>query len=238
MLSDVHAFLQSLRPLVTETTPLFLMGSSMGGGKVLYYVLHPDSPYATDPEPPRITGLMAYAPLVALHPSTRPWSVTMSVGRMLGKVMPKFRMSTAINPNFVSRDPQVREMWIKDPLRYAVGTLEGMAGMLDRALWLEGLSKPSEKATVDRLKSRLPASIWLCHGTGDQINSYDATKELAATLEGGDVTFQTYEDGHHKLDGDLPDVSQPFKEDVAKWILARTPAAALPEPSAGVKSNI
>lgn len=231
VLSDIHSFLQTLTPLVTQTTPLFLMGNSMGGGEVLYYILHPDSPFNsvtdTDSKRPHLTGVLACSPLVALHPSTGVSALTVIAGRIAGKLLPAFHIHPALDAKFMSRTESVCEDWINDPLCHGTGTLEGVAGMLDRGLWLEGLSLsgPNGKDSVERVKDLLPA-IWFGHGSGDRVNSWDATKQLATTLEGVhvDVTFQSYDGAYHKLDADLPEVGEKFRKDVAEWILARCPS--------------
>lgn len=201
------------------------MGHSMGGGEVLYYLLNPDSPLHTDSKRPRITGVMAYAPLVALHPSTRPSWLTLMAGRAAGKLLPGFQIRSPPDAKYLSHDPSVCAHWINDDLCHDTGTLEGITGMLDRGVWLEELSSPDGKSTLEWLKSKDLPAIWFGHGTGDQINSWDATKQLATTLENEkDVTFCSYEGAYHRLHNDEPGVNERFPKDVVEWILAKCPA--------------
>lgn len=209
----MHIFLQSLPP---SDIPLFLMGHSMGGGQVLNYIFHPDSPYHSSPS--RLAGVLLFSPLVAIHPSSRPSKLTVVAGRGVAKLFPHKQRYSALDQSLISRDPAVVEYFTNDQLCHDTGTFEGLAGMLDRGIWLEGMF------AGDWVKSNLP--FWFGHGNGDRITSYDATSDLVKGLQknGADVTFETYEGGYHKLSADLPETSTKFRENVRDWVLAKVPA--------------
>ncbi|QSS64364.1 lysophospholipase [Histoplasma capsulatum] len=158
VMSDIHSFVTSIFESIKSTTvsdhdashsetPVFMMGHSKGGAEVLYYALN------SSLDLPPIAGVLAYSPLIALHPSTRPWNLTVFLGRMASKIMPSFQLVTPLNEYLMSRDKRICEEWRRDPLCHDTGTLEGIAGMMDRALWLE-----SEQAGKNS-KYKLP--IWL-----------------------------------------------------------------------------
>ncbi|CAI7614418.1 unnamed protein product [Penicillium bialowiezense] len=213
VLAEMHIFLQSLPP---SDIPLFLMGHSMGGGQVLNYIFHPDSPYHSSP--PKLAGVLLFSPLVAIHPSSRPSKLTVVAGRGVAKLFPHKQRYSALDQSLISRDPAVVEYFTNDELCHDTGTFEGLAGMLDRGIWLEGMF------AGDWVKSNLP--FWFGHGNGDRITSYDATSDLVKGLQknGADVTFETYEGGYHKLSADLPETSTKFRENVRDWVLAKVPA--------------
>ncbi|KAJ5349843.1 hypothetical protein N7541_007570 [Penicillium brevicompactum] len=230
VLAEIHIFLQSLPQ---SDIPLFLMGHSMGGGQVLNYIFHPDSPYHSSP--PKFAGVLLFSPLVAIHPSSRPSKLTVSAGRVVAKLIPHKQRYSALDQKLISRDPAVVEYFVNDGLCHDTGTFEGLAGMLDRGIWLEGMF------AGDWVKSSLP--FWFGHGNADRITSYDATSNLVKGLQknGANVTFETYDGGYHKLSADLPETSKKFFEDVRDWVLGKVPAsqndAAVESSSAPIASG-
>ncbi|CAG8028442.1 unnamed protein product [Penicillium salamii] len=229
VLAEIHIFLQSLPP---SDIPLFLMGHSMGGGQVLNYIFHPDSPYQSSP--PKFAGVLLYSPLIAIHPSSRPSKVTVAAGRVVARLIPHKQRYSALDAKLISRDPAIVEYFRNDDLCHDTGTFAGLAGMLDRGIWLEGMF------TGDWAKSELP--FWFGHGNGDHITSYDATKEFVRGLQknGGDVTFETYEGAYHKLSADLPETSTKFTEHVRDWVLGQVSQTETSgsQNETAVKSNV
>ncbi|OAX77928.1 hypothetical protein ACJ72_07767, partial [Emergomyces africanus] len=218
VMSDLHSFVTSIFDSVKSTTPsntdaspsatpVFIMGHSKGGAEVLYYALN------SSLEVPPISGVLAYSPLIALHPSTRPWNLIVFMGRIASKVVPSFQLVQPLNEHLMSRDKRVCEEWRQDPLCHDTGTLEGMAGMLDRGAWLD-----SEKAGK-RVQYKGP--IWVCHGSADEVNSYEASQRFVERLESDDKTFQSYEGAYHKLHAEPGGVKEALAKDVAEWILKR-----------------
>lgn len=189
----------------------------MGGGQVLNYIFHPDSPYHSSP--PKFAGVLLFSPLVAIHPSSRPSKLTVSAGRVVAKLIPHKQRYSALDQKLISRDPAVVEYFVNDELCHDTGTFEGLAGMLDRGIWLEGMF------AGDWVKSSLP--FWFGHGNADRITSYDATSNLVKGLQknGANVTFETYDGGYHKLSADLPETKTKFLEDVRDWVLGKVPSS-------------
>ncbi|CAG8906032.1 unnamed protein product [Penicillium egyptiacum] len=219
VLSDIHSFLQSL-PSDTNV-PVFLMGHSMGGGQVLNYIFHPESPYNGDKSNrPNFTGVLLHSPLIAIDPSSRPSKLTVSAGRVVAKMVPHKQRYSPLDANLMSRNEAVVKEVVADTLCHDTGTFEGLAGMLDRGIWLEGMFAAGPGAWV---KSELP--FWFGHGDGDRITSYAATEDFvkALTEKGGDVKFCSYEGAYHKLHAELPETTEKFLADVKAWILSKVP---------------
>ena len=111
----------------------------------------------------------------------------------------------------MSRDPEVCKSMAEDKLCHNTGTLEGLAGLLDRsAELLSGRAKLSPKVR----------SLWSGHGDKDVGVSYPASKawfDKQATVP--DKTFKTYEGWFHQLHAEYG--KEEFYQDVAEWILAR-----------------
>ncbi|GAD97830.1 hypothetical protein PVAR5_6512 [Paecilomyces variotii No. 5] len=225
----MHSFLLSLCP---PKAPLFVMGHSMGGGQLLTYIFHPESPF-NDPKQtrPDLSGAMVYSPLIALHPSTRPSMLKVTLGRLAGRLFPHRQLYSPVNASLVSRDPQVCTDYVTDELCHDTGTLEGLAGMLDRGLWLEaiatGRAQPyahAEGDVAETARRALPP-MWFCHGDDDQVNLYDATKQFAETVTTvRDKTFRQYEGGYHRLHAEPEGMKDQFATDVTEWILEKCPA--------------
>jgi acylglycerol lipase len=88
------------------------------------------------------------------------------------------------------------------------------ANMLDRAADLTS----GKLVLNDGIKS-----VYVAHGTADQVTSYDASKHWfdAQTGKVADRQFKSYEGWSHLLHADLPENRQVFADDIAEWILAR-----------------
>lgn len=201
------------------------MGHSMGGGQLLTYIFHPESPFNNNnnnQSRPTLSGAMIYSPLIALHPSTRPSMLKVTLGRMAAKLLPRWQLYSPVDANLVSRDPQVCEDYATDELCHDTGTLEGLAGMLDRGLWLEGIATGGQQLHVDGGESVPP--MWFCHGDDDQINLYDATRRFAEVIDVGDKMFKRYKGGYHRLHAEPDGMGDQFATDVAEWILGKCPA--------------
>lgn len=185
------------------------MGHSMGGAEVLYYMLN--SPLF----PPWICGVMVYSPLIALHSSSRPWNLTVKMGRLAAKVSPHHQLHKPLDPNLMSRDKRVREEWKQDPLCHDTGTLEGLAGMLDRAEWLDSLRSAAAAARS------ADAALWVCHGAADEVNSFEASQLFAQAVGVRNKTFKAYEGGFHKLHVEPDGIKEDFTKDVVEWIFVQ-----------------
>ncbi|KAJ5138402.1 uncharacterized protein N7515_003250 [Penicillium bovifimosum] len=217
VLADMHSFLQSLP---SQNAPLFLMGHSMGGGQTLNYIFHPDSPYNKDKTSrPSFAGVLLYSPLIALDPSTRPSRLLVASGRIVAKLIPHMQKYTPLEATLLSRDEAVCRDFVADTLCHDTGTFEGLAGMLDRGIWLEGMFE----GAGGWVESELP--FWFGHGTGDRITAFPATKVFVEALKakGGDVQFCAYENAYHKLHAELPETTEKFFADVKTWVLEHVP---------------
>jgi acylglycerol lipase len=218
VLSDMHSFLLTLPS--ESTTPIFIMGHSMGGGQTLNYIFNPESPYNKDSKRPKLAGVMLYSPLIALDPASRPSKITVAAGRLAAKLLPHKQRYSPLDPKLLSRVESVVEDIVADKLCHDTGTLEGLAGMLDRGLWLEAMfeTEASSGKWIDR---SLP--FWFGHGDGDRITSYPATKKFSEELKKRekDVTLVTYEGAYHRLHSELPETTTKFVTDIRDWILSK-----------------
>lgn len=225
VLDDITSFLKTVIPC---PTPLFLMGHSMGGGEVLLYM-------STGPAEIRkhIRGYLLESPFIDFDPKSKPSSITVTLGRLAGKVLPHHQMTNPLDVTLVTRNPAVQKQFTEDELCHDTGTLQGLAGMLDRTADLA-----SGKVDIgDDAGEGGVTRVWIGHGDKDGITNYHATKALADRLPVKDKEFKTYAGCYHRckwyaictialLTGPVHDEPSPdgemFVDDVANWVLSRS----------------
>jgi len=165
--------------------PIFLMGHSMGGAQVLQYA-------ARGPIEVRgkLRGYLAESPFIAFHKDAQPAWLTVVAGRLAARILPRRQMVQKLDATAMSRDPKVCEEYAKDELCHDTGTLEGLAGLLERAEELE-----KGKVAIEDGEG---VSIWVGHGTGDKVCSSEATQSLMGRLPIKDKKLTTYDGWFHK----------------------------------------
>lgn len=186
VLDDITSIIRAQLP---SAVPLFLMGHSMGGAEVLYYAVH------GPPDVRRyIVGFLAESPWIALDRATQPSKPLVVASRLTARIIPKRQMLQRIKAELVSRDNEVCQNFEKDELCHDMGTFEGFAGMLTRAAELDnGLAAPADgKGEGDQYR------IWVGHGSGDRVTSYEASKRFVERLAVTDKEFKAYDGWFHK----------------------------------------
>ncbi len=210
VMSDITAFIKDL-PSEDSDIPLFLMGHSMGGGETIVYASNGPSEVVS-----QIRGFLLESPLISLV--SKPWKSTVFLGSLASKVMPNVPMLQKLDASLMSRDPQVCKEWVNDELCHDTGTLEGLAGMLERTSGLEGGRTVLSEGRGEGGSTR----IWHSHGTGDKICDYPASKRWFDGLQIEDKQFQTYEGWFHKLHAEPGKDKEQYANDVAQWVLDRS----------------
>lgn len=217
VIDDVVAFLTPHLPreLASETgdadPPVFVVGHSMGGGQALTLA----SDASRRDVVRRVRGWVLESPLVAFAPEQAASPLKALVGRLVSRVLPHRQMFAEVRAESCTRDPKVAADMRTDPLCHQTGTLEGLAGLLDRTAALtRGTARPLARGAV--------RSLWIGHGTADKITDFPGCKRYfdECTTEVPDRTFKTYEGWYHVLHADGPE-SETFHRDVGDWILAR-----------------
>ncbi|KAL2178905.1 Alpha/Beta hydrolase protein [Thermothelomyces heterothallicus CBS 202.75] len=212
VLADMAAFITPHLPSSPADPPAFVMGHSMGGGQVLTLACHPD--YQESVVRP-VRGWLLESPFISFSPEEEPSAVKVFAGRLASRLLPHFQLKHEIMPEHLSRDPEVREGLVRDPLMHNTGTLEGLAGLLDRTGALaRGEVRPQPGGAL--------RSLWIGHGTEDKTTWFPASRKYfdECTKEVKDREFKAYEGWYHMLHADGPESEQFFK-DVGDWILAR-----------------
>ncbi len=195
---DVGAFLTWVRT-VAPPVPLFLLGHSMGGLIVSYYVLS-----QTPALPVDLQGVVLSAPAVKLN-NVSP--LLIAVGRVLARLLPALPMRE-IEFAAISRDPLVIELSAKDPLTHhgGVPAATGMA-MVEAVAYVQ----------QQRAKWRWP--LLILQGSADRIIDPTGGRELLEAVPVADKTLKWYEGLYHEI------FNEPEKEmvmqDLCDWLDAR-----------------
>jgi acylglycerol lipase len=213
VLSDIAAFIEDkLEPSAgaDKSIPVFLMGNSMGGGQVA--TLASDAKYASLVS--RIRGFILEAPFIAFPAGEEPSFLKVFFGKLASRILPRQPLLNALPAEYFSRDPEVVKSVREDALCHDTGTLEGLAGLLERTdLLASGAAKLSPQVR----------SLLVAHGSGDRTTDPNASKNWfekqskAAGVQ--DATYKSYDGAYHQLHADL--CKDEFYKDVADWILER-----------------
>ena len=212
VVADVAAFIEDKLAAAPVGAPLFVMGHSMGGGEVL--TLASDATH--DALVAKVRGWLLESPFIAFPPAEAPSPIKVFVGKLAGRVLPHFKLYQEVPLEGLSRDPAVVASMRDDKLCHNTGTLQGLAGLLERTDNLDH----GRVVLGKHVKS-----LWLGHGSADRVTSQPRSKvwyERQTALEDG--TYKVYDGYFHQLHADIG--KEVFFQDVADWILARCGTAA------------
>ncbi|KAI1746363.1 alpha/beta hydrolase [Xylaria scruposa] len=205
VLADMAAFIRTQLP---SDVPVFVLGHSMGGGQVLTLASTPQYEDLIA----QIRGWILESPFVGFAPELQPSWLLVASGRLASHVMPHFKMYRPIPPEDITRDVEVQESIRNDELMHDYGTLEGLAGMLDRT---------GDLSSGKLVPSKNVKSLFMVHGTADKSTSFDKSKEWFERNKDKipDARFKAFEGFAHQLHADPG--KEEFYEDVSAWILER-----------------
>lgn len=234
--SDIADFIHYVSSTIksngkADDAKLFLMGHSMGGGESLVYLLSEPHSFATTKMREEgvmipISGLLLESPFIDFPPSQQPSAVLVFFARLAGKMFPHMQRVENLEPSFMCRDPKVCEDWKNDKLCHDTGTLQGLAGLIDRALQLDAVGQRKGAKEAGGLLGKLPCPVFWAHGTGDKVCDYPASKRLYERLtEDGKSDpwkrqnlLRSYEGAYHKLHAEPDGLAEQFARDAAGWI--------------------
>jgi acylglycerol lipase len=155
---------------------LFLVGHSMGGLIGTIYMLdYPDD----------VAGAVISAPSVKVPDNISP--MTLKISRLLSKVTPRFGV-TALDPNSISKDRQVVEDYINDPLVYN--------GKITARLGTEML-KPMQRVESEAGTIRLP--VLIVQGGADTMVDPAGARMLYDSISSTEKTLKVFDDLFHEV---------------------------------------
>ncbi|HWD84330.1 MAG TPA: lysophospholipase [Solirubrobacteraceae bacterium] len=179
--------------------PVVLLGHSMGGALALRYALaHPD----------RLSGLIVSGPLVQVEGR----AAAQLLGRVLGRLVPNLPLAR-LDPNLISRDPDVVRAYIEDPLVFH----QPLPAATVSEFLRYAATLPGE---VDRV--RLPTL--LMYGTEDGLCSPQGAVLVSQRIGATDLTTKPYDGLYHEI------LNEPERErvldDVCGWLAAHSAHSA------------
>ncbi|KAL4950116.1 Alpha/Beta hydrolase protein [Aspergillus filifer] len=228
VLTDIHEALHHIASTIPDpkTTPLFVMGHSMGGQESACYLLSTDPELGQDKRPP-IAGWILDAPYIGLDPASRPNWIIVNALKFVAKFLPKMKHTQELDVGFVCRDVKVQEMYRDDPLCHNTGTLEGLQDLLKREEDLTALSISTEPVPVG-LHYKLPCPVFWAHGSKDMVTSYSISQRLYERLEPYDEadpdakTWKGFEGGYHQIHAEPEGMKEEYMRDVGEWVMNLT----------------
>ncbi|KAJ2895195.1 uncharacterized protein MKZ38_006774 [Zalerion maritima] len=212
VLSEIASFIEAQipEPDGRPHPPVFAMGHSNGGCNLLHLIASPEHQDLAR----KLRGVLLETPFIGFAEGEEPSRLKVFAGRLVGRLLPKQHLVHKIPLDYMSRDPKVVKDMEEDQLCHDTGTLEGLAGTLDRSI---ALSTGQVK-----LQKGLVRSMWFGLGTADKAVGYEASKKWYGDLkdEVEDMELKEYADWRHCLHAEIG--KEEFYKDIADWILARS----------------
>jgi len=157
--------------------PLFLYGHSLGGLEVLHYSLV---------RKPELHGVIATSPALMVSTST----LNRLMAGLMKHLAPNMIVANGLDASALSRDPQVGQAYLQDPLVHDKVSVRLGSYMMDMGRYV--LDHASEWS--------LP--LYLAHGTADRICQFEGSAQFAAHA-GAKVTFHPWERLYHETHNEL-----------------------------------
>lgn len=171
----------------------FLIGHSMGGLIAANYLTRAQGAFA---------GAVLSGPSVKAV--DQPPAPVLFIGRILSRLAPKAGL-IGLDANLVSRDPNVVDAYVNDPLVYR-GKISARLG----AEMLDAMTETLERAT------QLSLPLLLLHGGEDGLAAPEGSRLLYERASSADKTLKIYDGFFHEIFND------PGKEsviaDVVAWL--------------------
>ncbi len=192
---SVEAFLKDIDLLIQETEkrypslPRFLYGHSLGGILVLNYTLN---------RKPELSGVVATSS--GLRTSLQEQSLKIGFAKVAGTLLPTMSMKSGLEARQISRQAEVVEAYLADPLVHDRATLSMAKNSLHAIDW-----------TFEHA-SEFHIPLLLVHGTEDLIAYAKGTEEFAALVT-TDCTVKLWKGLYHETH------NEPEGEQVLSYIL-------------------
>ncbi len=173
--------------------PVFLLGHSMGGLIVTYYLLDHSKDFQ---------GAVISAPSVMIPEGTS--KGTIILGKILSTIAPKMGLM-ALNANGVSKDPEVVKAYVNDPLVFHQKTTARLSVELLRAI-----------LRVNEEMEKITAPFIVLQGSDDILVKPEGAQMLHQRASSDDKTLKTYDGFYHEIFNE-PERQQVLK-DVENWL--------------------
>lgn len=162
-----------------ERAPIFVLGHSLGGAVAIHFASHYSS---------QIDGLILSAPAYQPGSNIPGWKI--ALGKALVRFLPTLRMPSVGDHSALSRDPQVGELYAKDPLSFHHNTLQ------------QGNEILKALQELPRLCQSIRTPTWIAHGTSDRVILHQGSFTLLKNLAAGDKELHFLPGGYHEPHND------------------------------------
>jgi len=166
---------------------VFVYGHSLGGLIALSYLLKTE---------PKIDGLILSAPGLTNKIKISKFKGMMV--KLLSRIFPDFIILTNLDPELLSRDKKIVEMYKADPLVH------------DKASVRLGNESITTGLNILKAKNKTETPVLLIQGTNDQIVPVEPNVEFANKLE-GNITVKLWDGLYHEPH------NEPEKEEVFEY---------------------
>lgn len=174
---------------------IFILGHSMGSLITTDYLLTHQNEF---------DGAIISGTAIKVPDNITPATVTL--GKLFSVLMPKFGLS-ALDANSVSRDPEVVDAYVNDPLVYT--------GKMTARFGAEGI-KAMQRVTSRMAEISLP--IYIFHGSADAMANPSGSQDLYDTVSSTDKTLKFYEGYYHETLNDFG--KEVVLDDLKGWLEA------------------
>jgi acylglycerol lipase len=175
--------------------PLFLLGHSMGGLIASYYLLDHQADFS---------GAVLSAPLIKATGNIS--QATILMGKILSALAPRMGL-LPLDPNGISRDPEVVKGYTRDPLVFQGKTPARLAAELLKAML---------RVSAEADKIILPLIV--LQGSGDKLVDPQGAQILYDRAGSKDKTIKIYEGLYHEVFNE-PERARVLQE-VETWLAA------------------
>ncbi len=181
--------------------PLFILGHSFGSLIALDYILRC---------PEGLSGAIISAS--ALQPVNVASSAQKLAARLLSKLLPRFRLKLTIDPDLLSRIPEVCDDYRYDPLVHSCVTARWGMETLEAMEWIE------------RHADKLAMPSLFIHGDADDLNAKEGTLNFFDKVTNQDKKLIIYPGRAHEPHKDLG--QEEVMKDMVEWLTAHLPPQA------------
>jgi alpha-beta hydrolase superfamily lysophospholipase len=173
--------------------PIFIVGHSMGGLVGAHLLIdHPD----------QVAGAILSGSLILVPDNISPLTIT--IGKIISTILPKLGLA-AIDSSGLSRDPNIVQAYIADPLVFTGKVTTNLSIKMNQAM---------DRVVTDGGKINLP--LLLLHGKADYIVDPVSTQFLYDLVSSENKKIIYYEGFYHEIYNE-PEHEQVF-EDVSSWL--------------------
>ena len=174
LMSDIQYFVQHVTNK-TSKQKYFLYGHSMGGNLVINYSLQKDE---------KINGIIATSPFI--KSAIKSSRIKLFIAKLFQNIIPSLTLNNGIDINGISRNLQVIENYVNDPLNHNQISVQLGLDIISSGIY--ALEHSQDIA--------VPMIVF--HGKKDRLTSYHSSKKLVEN-SGSNIKFIGFKDAYHEI---------------------------------------